>query len=218
MKQTRRRAAGVAVLGVLLPLWCIGDAGAGAGRTEREAGFFLGLGIHASLIGAEDPPPGDEGAGLYFDEAGPGLSIGLGYAFTPGFALKLAVAGARHETNQPSIEAAVSTAVLEAQVRLAPREPACPYLIGGLGGAAIRVDTGGYDSEVSGGVAVLGAGMLLDLTANLHLDLSARLDLINWDTVKVIREAPGGAEVRLEAPVDDSGSAAKLEAGLVWRF
>ena len=218
MSRSRERASRVATLCLAASLCAAGVAAGGGDGTVREPGFFLGAGLHASLIGAEDPPPGDESGGLYFDEAGPGLSLGLGYDFTPGFALRLAIASARHGTNQPSIEAAVSTVVIEAHVRLAPREPACPYLIAGLGGAGIRVDAGGFNSEVTGGVAVLGVGLLVDLTGHLRLDLSGRLDLINWDTVKVSRELPDGSEIRLEAPVDDSGSAGKLEAGLVWKF
>ena len=183
-----------------------------------DRGFTLGLQYQTSMIGAEDPPADTGPNALYFDEVGHGISLVLGYRFTPSFELRLTGSTARHETTQDGVEAHYGNGVLEAHYQFVPEQQARPYLYGGLGGATIRVDTQGFESEIKGGLAVVGGGFAYSLSPHLVLDFSARLDLINWDETRVTFRGTDGSELTLEAPVDDSGSAAKLLLGLVWEF
>jgi opacity protein-like surface antigen len=210
---------GVVLVGTLLGPFAsaTADAGRETGWGERR-GLTLGLAYQTSLIGAEDPRPGSDPRGLYFEEVGHGAALQLGYAFTPHFGLRFGLGTASHGTTQEAVEALFSRVLIEAHYRFLPRERARPYLVGGLGGASIRVDSEGYESEISGGVAVFGAGLLFNVTEHLVLDFSGRLDSVNWTETKVTVALPDGGTIELAQPVDESGSAGEFLFGVVWEF
>ncbi|MBI5710658.1 MAG: porin family protein [Candidatus Eisenbacteria bacterium] len=193
-------------------------AGNGSPRQAHQRGFSLGLQYQANFTGAEDPGPGSAPNQLFIEEAGNGLTFLGGYGFTPHFAMRLTAGTAAHRTTQAAVEVYQSSVVLEAHYRFLPGERARPYVFGGLGGTDIRADQEGFHVQTSGALAALGVGVLYDLTGHLAADLTARLDLINWNSVKVTQDLPDGSTVRLENPIQETGSAGKLMLGLVWQF
>ena len=213
----QRAAVALACLGIGLivagPVSATGDTALG-----RDHGWSLGLHVLSDHIGAEDPGSASPPEAVFVDEVGGGALVSVGYAFTPSFALRLAAGGARHETTHDGVEVNHASATIEAHFRFFPGERAQPYLFGGIGGASLRFDSEGLDSKVEGGLAVIGVGAIYRLTRHLSLDLAGRLDLINWNTIEVTAELPSGAELRLEDPVDESGSAGKILLGAVWNF
>jgi opacity protein-like surface antigen len=183
----------------------------------RDHGWSLGLHIVSDHIGAEDPGSASPPEAVFVDETGGGALVSVGYAFTPSFALRFVGGSARHETTRDGVEVNHASATIEAHFRFLPGERAQPYLFGGIGGATLRFDSEALDSKVEGGLAVIGAGAIYRLTRHLSLDLAGRFDLINWNTIEVTAELPGGGELRLEDPVDESGSG-KILFGVVWNF
>jgi opacity protein-like surface antigen len=184
----------------------------------QDRGFTVGLQYQADVIGAEDPAPGGDPNALFVEEVGHGLALNLGYTFTPNFALRLAMGSAIHGTNWEGVEITRGSAVLEAQVRFLPGERARPYLVGGLGGTRLVDDREGYDVETSGGVGVLGGGVFYNLTEHLALEFSGRLEMINWTEIKFRKEMPGGADIELENPIDENGSAGVFRLGFDLQF
>jgi len=191
---------------------------AAADSWGHERGWSIGVEALADFIGAEDPGPGSGANAVFVEEGGGGILLHLGYAFTPRFAMRLGAAAARHGTTRAGVEVDHASLTVEAHCRFLHGEPLQPYVFGGLGGAALEFTSGSLDSKTSGGEAVLGVGLLYHITRHLALDLAARLDLINWNTVEVTAKLPSGGEIRLASPVDESGSAGKLVLGLVWQF
>ncbi len=184
----------------------------------QDRGFTIGLQYQTDVIGAEDPAPGGDPDAVFIEEVGHGLSLNLGYTITPMFALRLAMGSAIHGTNWEGVEITRGSAMIEAHVRFLPQERARPYLVGGLGGTSLIDDRKGYDVETSGGVALLGAGVLFNLTEHFVLDFSTRLEMINWNKIKIRKELPGGTEIELESPVDENGSAATFRLGFDLQF
>lgn len=218
MNRPRVRIAVLAITMTALLATGVSQSAAQSTEWGQAKGWFLDFRILSDHIGAEDPGPDSPQDAVFVEEQGGGVGLGVGYTFTPSFALRLALGGARHETTQEGVELVHASITLEAVARFLHGQRAQPYLYGGLGGATLEFTSGRFESRTSGGVAVLGAGVEYHLTRHLALDAGARLDLINWDRVEVSAEIPGGGEVRLEDPVDESGSAAKLLLGLVWHF
>ena len=195
-----------------------GSPGDTPARWAQQRGFSLGIQYQANFIGAEDPGPGSAPNQLFIEEGGQGLTFLGGYAFTPRFGMRLTAGTAAHRTTQAAVEVYQSSVVLEAHYRFLPRERARPYVFGGLGGTDVRTDQQGFHVQTSGALAVLGVGVLYDLTGHLVADLTVRLDQINWNSVKVTQDLPNGASTQLESPIEETGSAGKLMLGLVWQF
>lgn len=223
MRRTREkfaeRAPQALMCAALLFTLCVTSPVTAQEKSWGQArGWSLGLQIVSDHIGAEDPGPGSSPTDIFVDETGGGIAFHAGYAFNPMFGLRFSVAGARHETTLDGVELDHGSVTLEAHFRFLHGARAQPYLYGGLGGSALEFNSEDLDSRISGGVAVFGGGVLYHLTRHLSLDIAARLDLINWDKVEVNLRLPGGAEVGLEDPVDEDGSAGKLLFGLLWSF
>ncbi len=185
------------------------------GDRYRLGGLEVGLHYHTSWIDSEEPPPGGDSEGLYFDRMGHGITIQVGYGIDPSLGLHLTIGSADHKTNQDGVKAAHATLALELHRRFLCGGRTQPYLIGGLGAAMVRVDAEGYESEIVGGMAVFGLGLLYGLTDRLFLDASARLDLVNWNKVRVIRHLEDGGEAKLTEPLEESGTAGKIRLGIL---
>jgi hypothetical protein len=194
--------------GVLLAVLAAGSAAA----VERggEGG--------ANWIGASEPGPGSPPGQFFIDDTGQGAIITVGYAFLPQFALRFTGGTAQHSTSRSDVSVYHSSGVLEAHYRFLPARRVRPYVFGGLGGTDLRADHEGFRVRTSGGVAVLGAGLLGNLTDHLLADLSFRADWINWNKVEVSQDLPDGSTAQLESPIEESGGAAKLLVGLLWEF
>jgi opacity protein-like surface antigen len=181
-------------------------------------GFSIMLQFVTNLIGAEDPGPAGPSGQLFIDEVGGGGQFGLGYAFTAHFSLGLALGVVRHRTSQSDVEAYHSSITIDARYEFLSHERARPYLFAGIGGTTLALSRGDLESEVRGGVALLGAGLVYPLTRHFALDFGARLDRINWTEVQVTQQLPDGSEIVLEDPVDDEGGAVKFLLGAGWKF
>jgi opacity protein-like surface antigen len=197
-----------------------GDAASTGGPVPLAArkGFSITFQFIMNLIGAADPGPGTPSGQLFIDEVGGGGQLGLAYAFTPHFSLGLALAVAGHRTSQSDVEAVHSSFTIDARYEFLSHERARPYLLAGVGGTTLALARGDLESEVKGGVALLGAGLVYQLTRHFALDFGARLDQINWTEVRVTQQVPGGSEIVLEDPVDDEGAAVKFLLGAGWKF
>ncbi len=184
----------------------------------QEKGLRLGLGLNGLGIDAKDTPASGTTDQLYLEEEGGGASFSIGYTFSPLFSLCFAVSGARHDTSVEDVEAYYSTAYIEGHFRFMPQSRVRPYLVAGLGGAALTLDHDDYDSQTTGSALGLGLGMLLNLTDHLLLDAALRLDLISWDEIEFTRQLPGGQEIRLVDPLDEEGGAGRFQLGLTYAF
>lgn len=180
-------------------------------------GFSIHLAFVSDNIGAEDPGPTSSAEQLFVDEHGGGAYLRVAYGFTPSVALGLSLAGAPHATTIEGQEVIHGTAAFDLRYTFLAHERARPYLEGGLGGATLVLDAEGYNVEVRGAVALLGAGVVHNLTPHLLLSAGARLEFINWTEISVRRDS-GGETLTLEDPVEDDGGAVKLLFGAGWAF
>jgi opacity protein-like surface antigen len=183
-----------------------------------EHGVRIGFQLQGGGIATEDPPPNHNPENVYIDDGGGGIAFHLGYAFTPCFALQLAFGTLVHDTSVEGLEVAHSSLVLEAHYRFLPGQRARPYVFAGLGGTTLEARSDDYDSEVDGGMAAVGMGMHVFMTRHLLLDLAGRLDLMNWDRIRMRRERADGTTIQLDRPVDESGLALDLRFGILWQL
>ena len=182
----------------------------------QEQGFRFGAYINGSGIGAEDPTSQAGQEDLYLEESGGGMAFLVGYRFNPLFSLNVALSSARHETTLKEIEAYYGTFMIEGHFHFLPEERVRPYVLAGLGGVGLVVDTDGYKSESRGGGMDLGLGMLWNITDHLLFDAALRLDIIEWDEIEFTRELPGGEEIKLTDPLKEDGGAGRFQLGLTW--
>ena len=210
--KTRRIAF---ALGLLLVL-----ATTPASATQHPWGQTRGISVHLQLLGNQldraDSPK--DSTTFAISDGGQGLDLGLGYSFNSSFYLQLSGASAVHTTSQPEVEVLHSTVVLEAHWRLLPAKRGRPFLFVGLGGSSLDVKGTGTSIQASGGVSVVGAGFLYNLTHHLILDAALRVDFINWEKVTVREQLADGRWVSLDDPVEESGQAGKFRFGLRWEF
>jgi hypothetical protein len=213
-----RAAATLSAGLVLFAAGCLAPVAADETLWAQDRGFRLGLATYGNGISAVKPPVESGANDLYLEEGGGGMSLMVGYSFSPLFALCATMSGADHETNRDNVDAVYSSFFIEGQFRFLRRERVRPYLIAGLGGAALSVDGGGYDSETNGGGMVFGAGLLWNLTRYLMLDAALRVDAISWDQIDFTRELPGGGKVPVPDPIEKDGGSGRLQVGLTWEF
>lgn len=180
----------------------------------QERGFSLGLKFLVDGLGA-DPSP--DPAELVVDDMGSGLALCGGYSFTPRFHVRLTVGAAQHGTAIGDLDVQRSVGTLEAHYRFMPDRQVCPYVFGSVGGTDVRADQGINHVKFSGSMAGVGAGMLVGLTRHLSMDVTGRVDGVNWDTAEWSQDLPGGT-VKYADPIEDSGGSARLELGLLWQF
>ncbi len=186
-----------------------------AGMTE---GFFLGVDLQTSHIGADDPADDSPEGSIFVDETGAGVAFKFGYGITPRFALRLVVLGTVHETTDPEVEVAYTSGTLEAVYLFRSGEPLRPNIFGGLGGFSLKSKRDLLDYETSGGGAVIGVGLVYFLSSHFALDFELRGDLINWKTNTAQIDLGNGNYATVETPIEDEGSAAHFLFGGTWWF
>lgn len=189
------------------------DGGAPAWGQAR--GFSLGLKFLLDGLGADEA---DNPLGPVIDDIGPGLALCGGYTFTPNFHVRVTLGAAAHATDVPDLDVTHSVATIEGHYRFSPGRQVCPYVLGSLGGTDARADHGADHVKFSGGMAGFGAGLLVGFTPHLALDLTGRLDGINWTKAEYSQDQPGGGTLKYEDAIEDSGGSARLELGLLWQF
>ena len=107
---------------------------------------------------------------------------------------------------------------LEAHYRFLPDRQVCPYVLGSLGGTDARADHGVDHVKLSGGMAGIGAGVLVGFTRSFLLDLTGRLDGVNWTKAEWSHDQPDGSSLKYEDAIEESGGSLRLELGLLWQF
>ncbi|NNF06313.1 MAG: outer membrane beta-barrel protein [Candidatus Eisenbacteria bacterium] len=210
-------ALGILCASTLFTNSAVADGGQseGTSKWKETSGWHLGIHFLSNNIGTERPVSENAFA---VEEDGGGGSLFIGYDFTPVFGLRLAFANARHETNFVNNEVDHASATLEAHFRFNEGRQTRPYLFGGIGGASLINAAEPIETEVTGGVAVLGGGVQYQFSRRFSLDFGARLDMINWNEVRVTAEGNNGDRIELSDPVEEDGSAFKLMLGLVWHL
>lgn len=185
---------------------------------EGTRGFQLGVEAHRSHIGADDPHAGAPADALFVDEVGGGGALTLGWGFTPTFALRLVLAGSRHETTRDNVEVQLSGATLEAVHYFQPGRPLRPFVFGGLGGFSAESRDDPFTWETEGGGACFGVGLVYFVSRDFAFTFNARADAINWDKASGTVALPGGGTFTVDQPVDEGGLAAKFGVGMGWWF
>lgn len=195
-----------------------GPPSAAAAATADTEGFFLGFGLHASVVGTNDPPDNAPVGSAFVEEEGGGVALTLAYGLTPRFATRVALSGTSHETTDPDVEVRFSSATLEAQYLFRESQPLRPYLFGGVGGFNLESQQDRFRYETTGPGLVFGAGLLYFLGEHFALDFALRADLINWEESTAETVLPDGGTVQVSKPIEEEGSAAKFLFGAGWWF
>ena len=191
------------------------EAAASAPLWGQDRGFEFGLKYLLDGIGADEA---DNPLSPVIDDIGSGAALSLGYTFVPRFHLRLTLGGATHQTDFPGLEVNRSVATFEAHYRFMPDRQVCPYMLGSLGGTTATADQGIDHVEFTGGMAGVGAGLLVGFTRHLSMDITGRLDAVNWTNAEWSQDQPGGGSIHEEQAIEESGGSARLELGLIWAF
>lgn len=212
-----RTTAALAALATLLAL-ASAPARASAGEPHawgQARGFSAGLVaiVDGMSIGDTSDPNAP-----HIDDMGGGLALAGGYTFTPHFHLGLTLGSARHATNVTGLDVEHGIGVFEAQYRFAPERQVTPYVAATLGGAGVRADHGADHLQISAGAAGIGAGVRVGLSTHVVMDVSGRLEAINWHDATWSHDLPDGSSVSYHGAVEESGGASRLQLGFFWDF
>jgi hypothetical protein len=189
---------------------------AGPARPDTK-GFLLGLDLHYSKIGAEEESESSGDNSVFVDEDGGGVTILVGYGFTPSFALRLAGSASNHETSDSDVEVIYSNSLIEAMYIFREAAPLRPYILGGIGGARLESRDDPFRYETTGSCADLGFGFLYFTGEHFAIESALRLEFVNWDKATASLETDHGT-VTVETPVEDEGSALKVLFGVNYWF
>lgn len=205
-----------AALAALVAALTVARAHAAGAEPEwgQDRGFSLGVQFMVDGLGTEAGTP----VSPVIDDMGSGLLLQGGYAFTPHFFTRVTLGGARHRTEVPGLNVQHSVGTIEAHYRFTPQRQVCPYVFGSLGGTDVRADQGRDHLKFTGATAGLGAGMLVGLTPRLGMDLTLRLEGVNWTKAEYSQDQPDGTTVKIEDAVEETGASTRLEIGFVWQF
>lgn len=181
----------------------------------QDRGFSLGVKLVVDGLGVnETADPLDPAV----DDMGSGLALVGGYSWTPNFHARVTLGGAQHGTSVSDLDVRHSFGAIEAHWRFLPGKQVCPYVFGSLGGTDVRADHGGDHVKFTGGTAGIGAGLLCGLTPRWIVDVTGRLEGVNWNTAEWAQDQPGGGQVQFETDIEDSGGALRLEVGVLYQF
>ncbi len=178
-----------------------------------QRGFQLGIQFGRTALGGRTES-GSEGD-LVIERRGTTAALRVGYQFTPQVALTLDMSGSSHPTNFNLEPANYVSMGLELRYQFVTGSRLQPFVMGGLGVSAVVFYGTGFESRITGVVALLGGGLQLHLSRHWRVELAARGDFINWSRREFLRLSDGE---RLSDPVSAEGSAARLGLGLVWAF
>lgn len=207
--------AAALVAALVIPTAALAQGGAAAPIWGQDHGFEIGFKYLLDGIGADEA---DNPLSPVIDDIGSGVVLSAGYTFVPRFHVRLTLGAATHQTNYPGLEMERSVATLEAHYRFMPDRQVCPYILGSLGGTDATADHGIDHVKFTGGMAGIGAGVLVGFTRHLSMDVTGRLDAVNWTKAEWSQDQPGGGSIHEEQAIEESGGSARLELGLVWAF
>lgn len=181
----------------------------------QSRGFSAGLKFMVDGLGADSSPDPVNPA---IDDMGSGLVLCAGYTFAPRFHVRLTAGSATHGTEIAGLDVQHSVGTLEAHYRFMPDRQVCPYVFGSLGGTDVRADQGVNHVKFSGSMAGVGVGTLVGLSRHVVMDVTARLDGVNWDKADWSQDQSGGGTLHYNDPIEESGGSARLELGFLWQF
>jgi hypothetical protein len=194
---TKLGAALIALFGIC-SLFAPGVARAGA--TEDERGFFLGLKFVGASLHA------DESSSEFFvKDDGGGLQLDIGYRFNPVFMLELVVGGSTHETSDPRIEARTASIQIFAHHRFLADRPFRPYLKGGFGGYALRLESGAIAAQLNGGGIAIGGGFRFFFSPHFSLGVDLTHNMIRYEEAQLSL-----GEFGYQTSIDEYGSLTTL--------
>jgi hypothetical protein len=179
---------------------------------------MIGLDLASSHADFEDRTDTSQPGAVFIEDNGGGLNLLAGYGFTRSFVLRLDLAGARHETTDPDTEFALSSATLETMYVFNDPQPFRPYLVGGVGGYTARSRRDDFDFDVTGPGVTVGAGFLWFTGRRFALDFALRGDFINWENATARVTLPGGGRTVVDTPIEEDGSAGRVQVGISWWF
>lgn len=188
-----------------------------AGAGAEPPGFMIGLDLHTSHIGAEKETVDSPDNSVFVDETGGGVALRFGYLWAPGFFLRLSMTASGHDTNKSDVDVIYSRGTVDAGYLFRDGEEVRPYLYGGIGGFNLQSRQDNWKYDTSGPGAVLGGGIYWFATPSFALDFGGTLEFMNWEQTRSEVEI-GNSTIVVETPVDQDGSAAKIEFGASYWF
>ena len=202
MHATREVAAklGVVLIAVLGSCLLVAPDVARAGAPEDDKGIFLGLKLGGASLHA------DESSDAFFvKDDGGGLQLDIGYRFNPVFMLELVIGGSTHETSDPSIEARTAAVQLFAHHRFLADRPFRPYLKGGFGGYALRLESGPISAQLNGGGIAIGGGFRFFFSPHFSLGVDLTHNMIRYEEAQLSL-----GEFGYQTSIDEYGSLTTL--------
>lgn len=181
-------------------------------------GFFLGLGLYSSQMSAEDRKEGSPPGSVYIEESGGGMSLLIGYGFTPSFTTRITTGAAEHKTSDPDVTFLYGGASIEAVYYFREGNPFRPYVFGGLGGYVMKSMKGNLTYSTAGPGTTLGGGFTCFLNEHFALDCDLRMEFINWETKVAEIDIGGGTVTTVETPIEEEGEAGKMMVGVSYWF
>lgn len=171
---------------------------AAAQQQYKTAGFQLGAALNGTGLQVEDA---DEA------ESGGGLSLRLGYGFTPRVSVFAQGTGATMEDGDYSLghfDLGVRYLFSTARLR--------PFVQGAVGGRAAQMELGGTDVELGGAALTLGGGLEYAFGRTAGLDVGLDYSFGKFDQARV----DGGAWEDMGSE-SFSATSARFNVGVVWR-
>ncbi len=186
--------------------------------TDTEELWTLGFGLNWSYLGTEERTADGSANDVFIDASGIGATVTGGYGINANMAIRGEASLTQHDTDNPDIEVIFTTAALEGLWIARDMETFRPYVMGGVACYSLESRETRFEFETTGYGILAGGGFYYFFSDNFALDASIRGDFINWDTIKARVGDGGGTTLEASAPIDESGSVAKISAGAAWWF
>ncbi len=199
--------AGVLVL-LLVPALIPSPVLGGDEVSEDESGIYLGIRFNGSSLHTDS-----EGDELFIKDDGGGVALDGGYRFNRSFSLELSISGANHDTSAESISAVISSVTISGYYRFSPGSAFRPYLKGGMGGYALRLEEASVTGTIEGGGVCMGGGFRFFFTPHFALGVDLTLNIIEYDQAQLHL-----GEFSLGSDIDEEGSYTTLGISFLYGF
>ncbi len=186
--------------------------------TVTEDMWLLGFGLNWADIGATDRTENASTGDLFIDDTGIGGTITAGYGFGPALAFSVEGSATDHNTSSPDVDFFFSSLVGEMLYIFRDMETWRPYILGGIGVFAASSRENAFEYDVTGTGLSVGGGFYYFFTDHFSLDGCLRGDFISWGEEKARVTLANGTTLEASAPIDDSGSTARISAAASWWF
>jgi len=174
----------------------------------RDRGAYLGIRFMGSSLHLDN-----DDADFFVKDDGGGFTLLGGYSFNEVFSLELDLAGVRHDTSNPAIDARLAAATIFAHYRFAPGNDFRPYIKGGVGGYTLELDAGDADVRIEGGGVPIGGGFDYFFSPHFSLGADFTHNIIKYEKLHVDL---GAVDVAFD--VDEEGSMSSVGLSLTYYF